>query len=48
MAAGAIEELDRDTLQKLAGGERDKDTMLVMYAPWCPFCQGLEPDYTQV
>jgi adenylyl-sulfate reductase (glutathione) len=22
--------------------------MLVMYAPWCPFCQGLEPDYTQV
>lgn len=43
-----MEVLDKSTLEKLAGGDRDKDTMLVMYAPWCPFCQGLEPDYVQV
>ena len=46
--AGAVEALDKSTLEKLAGGERDKDTMVVLYAPWCPFCQGLEPDYDTV
>ncbi len=24
----------------MAGGAHDKDTLLVLYAPWCPFCQG--------
>lgn len=46
--AGAVEALDKATLEKLAGGDRDKDTMVVLYAPWCPFCQGLEPDYETV
>nr|AAC26855.2 5'-adenylylsulfate reductase [Ulva intestinalis] len=45
---GAVEALDKATLEKLAGGDRDKDTMVVLYAPWCPFCQGLEPDYEAV
>ena len=23
----------------MAAGKRDQDTLLVLYAPWCPFCQ---------
>jgi thiol-disulfide isomerase/thioredoxin len=45
---GAVEALDKATLEKLAGGDRDKDTMVVLYAPWCPFCQALEDDYETV
>jgi adenylyl-sulfate reductase (glutathione) len=40
-----VESLSKEQLQALAGGKRDKDTMLVLYAPWCPFCQALEPDF---
>jgi adenylyl-sulfate reductase (glutathione) len=35
----AVQSLDRAAAEKLAGGARDKDTLLVLYAPWCPFCQ---------
>lgn len=46
--AGPVETLDKATLEKLAGGDRDKDSMIVLYAPWCPFCQGFEATYTEV
>lgn len=45
---GSVEALNQATLKKLAGGARDKDTMVVLYAPWCPFCKGLEEDYEAV
>jgi adenylyl-sulfate reductase (glutathione) len=45
---GSVEALDKATLEKLEGGDRDKDTMVVLYAPWCPFCKGLEEDYKTV
>lgn len=47
MSAGEVEALSKDKLEALAAGKRDKDTMLVMYAPWCQFCQGMEPAYTE-
>lgn len=37
--ASAVAALDKAAVEKLAGGARDKDTLLVLYAPWCPFCQ---------
>jgi hypothetical protein len=37
--ASAVAGLDKAAVEKLAGGARDKDTLLVLYAPWCPFCQ---------
>lgn len=46
--ADAVEALGKEALEALARGERDRDTMLVMYAPWCPFCTALQPDYEQV
>ena len=46
--AGTVEALDKAGIEKLAGGDRDKDSMIVLYAPWCQFCQGFEPTYTQV
>jgi len=35
----AVAALDKAAVEKLAAGTRDKDTLLVLYAPWCPFCQ---------
>ncbi len=35
-----MEALSSQRVRELASGPRDKDTLLVMYAPWCPFCQG--------
>ena len=35
----AVETLDKAAAEKLAAGDRDQDTLLVLYAPWCPFCQ---------
>lgn len=37
---GAVQGLDKKTIETLAGGNRDKDTLVVLYAPWCRFCQG--------
>lgn len=44
-ADSAVAALDKAAVEKLAGGARDKDTLLVLYAPWCPFCQGMEANY---
>eukprot|EP00775_Hariotina_reticulata_P007156 gene7156-7371_t len=41
----AVAALDKAAVEKLAAGNRDKDTLLVLYAPWCPFCQAMEANY---
>ncbi len=38
-----MEALSSERVRELASGPRDKDTLLVLYAPWCPFCQGTWP-----
>ena len=43
--SGYVEHLDRQRVQELVDGPRDKDTILVLYAPWCQFCQGMEEAY---
>lgn len=38
--ASAVEALSKEQAEALASSSsRDKDTLLVLYAPWCPFCQ---------
>lgn len=36
---GQVEALTKEQLQGMMDGKRDKDTMLVMYAPWCQYSQ---------
>lgn len=36
---GAVEALTKEQLQGMMDGNRDKNTMLVMYAPWCQYSQ---------
>lgn len=44
-AAGAVEGLSKAQLTALLDGPRDRDTLVVLYAPWCQFCQAMEPAY---
>lgn len=37
--SGPVQALDHSQLEKLANGERDKDTLVVLYAPWCQYSQ---------
>jgi len=41
----AVEALSKDALAALADGSRDKDTVVVLYAPWCQYSQGMEQSY---
>lgn len=47
---GAVQTLDRQALQALldAPDAREGHTLAVLYAPWCPFCQAMEPAYAQL
>ena len=47
-SGSAVEALDKARVQQLVGGERDKDTLLVLYAPWCPFCQAMEAGFEEL
>jgi adenylyl-sulfate reductase (glutathione) len=47
-ASGAVEALDHDALVQLADGARDKDTLVVLYAPWCQFSQAMEGSYDEL
>jgi adenylyl-sulfate reductase (glutathione) len=42
-----VQSLTRAEAEKLAASA-DKDTILVAYAPWCQFCQALEPSYEEL
>lgn len=43
-----VQALSKDALQGLVAGKRDKHTLLVLYAPWCPFCQAMEPKFEEL
>lgn len=47
VAGGHVTNLDKAGVEALLGrgGKREKDTVLVVYAPWCQFCQGMEEAY---
>ena len=45
--SGGVAALDKAGAEKLLAGA-DKDTLLVLYAPWCPFCQGMEGAYAEL
>ena len=36
---GPVEAVSKDQLQSLLDGKRDKDTFVVLYAPWCQYSQ---------
>ena len=40
---GAVEALDKAQLQALLAGPRERHTLVVFYAPWCPFSQARDP-----
>ena len=46
--SSAVEHLDKTQLESLLNGPRDKDTIVVLYAPWCRFCQAMEESYETV
>ena len=37
--SGPVEALSKQQLAALKAGPRDKDTLVVLYAPWCQFSQ---------
>lgn len=37
--SGPVQTLNHDQMQALADGQRDKDTLVVLYAPWCQYSQ---------
>jgi len=43
-----VEEVSKDEMEKMATSGADVSTMAVIYAPWCQFCQGLEPAYEEI
>ena len=43
---GKVAAVSKPQVEALAAGKRDKDTILVLYAPWCTFCQALEPSFS--
>lgn len=46
--SSAVEHLSKSELESLLDGPRDKDTIVVLYAPWCRFCQAMEESYETV
>ncbi len=46
--SGPVEALSRDQLAALKAGPRDKDTLVVLYAPWCQFSQVMEGSYDEL
>ena len=41
----AVEALSKDQLAALKEGPRDKDTLVVLYAPWCQYSQVCSPRF---
>lgn len=45
---GVVEALSKVRLTALLDGPRDRDILVVLYAPWCQFCQAMEPAYNEL
>ncbi|KAL6762300.1 adenylylphosphosulfate reductase [Haematococcus lacustris] len=45
---GSVATLSKEQVRDIAAGKREQDTVAVLYAPWCPFCQALEPDFAKL
>ena len=49
--ASAISVETRESMQKRisrgAGVKNEENEMIVLYAPWCPFCQAMEGSFTE-
>lgn len=45
---GAVAALSKEQIRALAAGPREQDTLVVLYAPWCPFCQAMEASYASL
>lgn len=41
-----VEPLSKESITSLADGPRDKDSIVVLYAPWCQFSQVCGPTCT--
>ncbi|GLC45103.1 aspartic proteinase precursor [Pleodorina starrii] len=44
----AVATLSKEDARALVSGPRSKGTLAVLYAPWCRFCQALEPAYEEL
>ncbi|KAG1679266.1 hypothetical protein FOA52_009296 [Chlamydomonas sp. UWO 241] len=42
---GSVAGMTKEQVHAMVDGNRSEDTLLVLYAPWCPFCQAMEPAY---
>mmetsp|Transcript_30469 Transcript_30469/g.57419 ORF Transcript_30469/g.57419 Transcript_30469/m.57419 type:complete len:382 (+) Transcript_30469:163-1308(+) len=40
--------VSKSDMEALLKGESTEDTMVVVYAPWCQFCQGFEETYNEI
>lgn len=45
---GHVASLTKAQAEALATGKREQDTLLVLYAPWCPFCKAMEGSYAEL
>lgn len=44
----AVIDLKREHLMELLKNPREKDTLVVLYAPWCPYCKAMESSYEEL
>lgn len=46
--SSAVRSLDKEAMAALADGNRESDTLVVLYAPWCQYSQAMEDSYNQL
>lgn len=46
--ASKVAALDKAAAEKLFAGPRERGALVVLYAPWCPFCQAMEGQYEEL
>ena len=38
-AEGPVKAMTKEQMHDVAAGKREQDMLVVLYAPWCPYCQ---------